>query len=229
MPPQDLDDLDEELEFTDNPAPRLAVCLCLDTSGSMSGEKLDGLNSGIQQFLEAVRNEPRARDSVEVAVVTFDDTAELVADFSTVERIAVPPLLAGGSTALGAGVRLALDQLALRKARYGSAGIEYYQPWLVLMTDGRPTDPQAVADAARRAAQQVQERKLTVMAIGIGADADLAALQPLSPKRPPVRLKGLAFRELFEWLSRSAVRVSESTPGEEVEADLDGLKRWATF
>ncbi len=41
---------------------------------------------------------------------------------------------------MGAGVEQALNILEKRKAEYSSKGVDYYQPWMVLMTDGYPTD-----------------------------------------------------------------------------------------
>jgi uncharacterized protein YegL len=73
----------------------------------------------------------------------------------------------------------------------------------------------------------VTAKKLTVFPIGIGADADMTALARFSPNRRPLRLKGLNFKEFFEWLSRSVSRVSRSTPGDAVKLDPTGLDGWA--
>ena len=51
-------------------------------------------------------------------------------------------------------------------------------------------------------------------------------LARFSPKRPPLRLQGLKFKEFFAWLSQSVSRTSQSTPGESVKLDVDGIKGW---
>ena len=38
------------LEFADNPEPRCACLLLLDTSGSMQGAKIEQLNAGLKEF-----------------------------------------------------------------------------------------------------------------------------------------------------------------------------------
>ena len=40
----------EAAEFADNPEPRVACLLLLDTSGSMAGEKIQQLNEGLAQL-----------------------------------------------------------------------------------------------------------------------------------------------------------------------------------
>ncbi|MBQ7217656.1 MAG: hypothetical protein IJS39_16945 [Synergistaceae bacterium] len=44
----------------DNPHPRSAICLCLDTSGSMSGDHINELNAGIRLFYDTI---PNSKDS----------------------------------------------------------------------------------------------------------------------------------------------------------------------
>jgi len=41
--------------------------------------------------------------------------------------------------------------------------------------------------------------------------------------RHAVGLRGLNFKEFFEWLSKSVSRVSRSPPGDTVKLDLEGL------
>ena len=54
----------------------------------------------------------------------------------------------------------------------------------------------------------------------------MGVLAQFSPKRPPLKLQGLKFREFFAWLSKSVSKTSQSTPGESVKLDVDGIKGW---
>lgn len=44
------------VDLVDNPTPRVPVCLCLDVSGSMDGAPIDELNSGIELFFDAIKD-----------------------------------------------------------------------------------------------------------------------------------------------------------------------------
>lgn len=130
-------------------------------------------------------------------------------------------------TNMGAGLTLALDLLEQRKKEYQSAGVDYYQPILVVMSDGAPNgDPRVLDAAVARIRDLMDRRKLTVVAVGIGPEADMEMLGRLS-KRQAVRLSGLQFREFFVWLSRSVASVSASLPGDEPALDLEALQALA--
>lgn len=213
-------------DLVDNPTPRVPVVLCLDTSGSMSGEPIRELGAGVNLFYAAVHDDEIARFSAEVAVVTFGGTVGRVADFGPVEPSPGFSLSAGGGTPMGVGVCQALDLLERRKRDFKKAGVDYYQPWLVLMTDGAPTDDISVA--VERVVELAEAKRLSVFSIGIGEAADMSVLQHFSPGRTPLRLKGLRFSAFFEWLSASVQRVSASTPGSDVPLDVDGIKGWGS-
>jgi uncharacterized protein YegL len=216
-------------DLVENPTPRVALSLCIDTSGSMAGDKIRELLEGVDLFYDAIDEDDDAHDAAEVSVVEFNSGTRLIQDYAGVEHLQrISGIAPDGLTYMGEGVNLALDALESRKKQYSDNGVLYYQPWLVLMTDGQSNgDRSELERAIQRVTDLVASRKLTVFAIGIGKDADMAVLARFSPNRAPMRLQGLKFKEFFEWLSKSVARVSQSTPGEVVELDLEGLAGWA--
>ncbi|WP_407457720.1 vWA domain-containing protein [Fibrobacter sp.] len=217
----------EDLE--NNPSTRVPVCLVLDTSGSMSGDPINELSEGVRLFYNAVRSDETALYSAEISVVTFGGTVSRKVDFNTLEQQSeTPEFYANGGTPMGEAMNMALDMLEQRKSEYKASGVDYYQPWIVLMTDGRPNgDSSELSRAIQRTCDMVNERKLTVFPIGISEEADMDVLARFSPKRPPLKLQGLNFREFFAWLSKSVSKVSQSTPGDKIQLDVDGIKGWA--
>lgn len=217
-------------DLVNNPTARVPVCMCLDVSGSMNGEPIHELNEGVRMFYNAIQEDETALYAAEICIVTFGgDGACCIADFSNLERQPNPPTLdASGRTPMGEAVNLGLDLLEKRKNEYKSKGVDYYQPWLVLMTDGAPNGELAeLSRAIGRTVEKTNQKELSVFPIGIGEDADMEILSRFSPKRDPLKLKGLKFCEFFEWLSQSVSKTSQSIPGESVPLDIDGIKGWA--
>ncbi len=217
-------------DLVNNPTARVPVCLCLDVSGSMDGDPIRELNDGVRMFYNAIREDETALYAAEVCIVTFGHNGvECITDFASMELQPDAPVLnADGMTPMGEAVNLGLDLLEKRKDEYKSKGVDYYQPWLVLMTDGIPNgNPGELSRAIGRTVEMVNNRKLSIFPIGIGKDADMKVLARFSPKRDPLKLQGLKFRQFFEWLSQSVSRTSQSIPGESIPLDVDGIKGWA--
>lgn len=211
-------------DLIDNPTPRCPVALVLDTSGSMSGQPIEQLNAGAQLFIDELKRDDLARWSVDLAVYIAGGAADCLQEFIGVEQVAgLAPFSAGGGTPLGQATRMALDDLEARKKAYRDAGVPYYQPWLVLISDGAPGD--AWQGAAQRAAALSAQRKLVSLPVGVQG-ADLDVLSQFSSK-PAVALDGLKFRELFQWLSASMARVSASTSCD-ASVQLPSMDSWAS-
>lgn len=113
---------------------------------------------------------------------------------------------------MGAALDIALDEVTARKQQYKASGLEYFRPWLFIISDGAPTDGRRFDRAVDRVRAAEKMKAVTVFAVGVGDAADMAALGRLtSPDRPPLSLRGLAFSELFLWLSASMSTVSQSS------------------
>lgn len=186
----------------DNTEPRCACVLLLDTSGSMRDEPIAELKDGLQRFATDIKKDALARKRVEVSVITFADYAQTVSPFTEAQNFVPPPLQASGLTSMGAGIELALDELEQQKLAYKESGIEYYQPWLVIMTDGSPSDD--TLSAVNRLVALEKRKGIVVMPIAVGNKADMEFLSRLSSVRTPAVMGNVQkFAEFFVWLSKS--------------------------
>lgn len=201
----------ETANFADNPEPRCPCLLLLDTSGSMQGDAIAQLNAGLVTFKDELAADTLAMKRVEVAIVGFGP-ATVLTEFQTVETFTPPALQASGDTPMGAAISTGLDLLRQRKETYRANGISYYRPWIFLITDGAPTDDWKAAAAAVREGEA--RKAFAFFAVGVEG-ANMETLAQIAT-REPLRLRGLQFRSLFQWLSSSMQAVSQSTPGTEV-------------
>ncbi|SOY52702.1 vWA domain-containing protein [Cupriavidus taiwanensis] len=206
--------------FADNPEPRCPCLLLLDTSASMAGTAIRELNAGVVAFKDELAADTLAMKRVEVAVVTFGPV-QVRNTFQTAPNFIPPQLEATGDTPMGNAIKQGLELLRQRKEEYRANGISFYRPWVFLITDGAPTDEWQSAAAFIREGEA--SKSFAFFAVAVDG-ANMEVLRQISV-REPVKLHGLKFRELFQWLSNSMKSVSQSTPGTAVA--LPAPSGWA--
>lgn len=225
-----LDDYDQmpfsHVEFADNPDPKCACAIVLDISGSMQGEPIAALNQGTVQLATALKADRLAAKRVDLAVVTFGGTVNTVAEFASATDFNPQPLTAKGGTPMGEAIVTAIDLVTARQAQYRQAGISTYRPWIFLITDGAPTDD--IERAVRLVREGEERNSFSFFAVGVDG-ADMNVLARLSAKAP-VQLRGLAFGDMFQWLSSSLSAVSRSSVGSAVQlSNPAGPQGWGTI
>ncbi len=204
-----------------NPDPRVACVVLADVSGSMQGEPIAALERGFAAFTEYLHNEALASKRVEVAVVTFGTVATVLVPMQEARALQPVQFTAGGTTNLAAGINLALDIIEDRKHAYKVAGLQYYRPWILVLTDGKPNLDGFDAAVARLNAAETA-KGVTVFAVGAGSRVNYQQLGRLSRQRSPAPLEGLKYQELFEWLSASLSNVSNSSEFGRHDAEIGG-------
>lgn len=200
----------EDVDFTTNPDPRCACVLLLDTSASMAGEAIQALNHGMTVFEEDIQQDALAKRRVEIAIVTFGNGTQTVQEFISASRFKAPKLSADGDTPMGEAITTGVQLVKDRTTQYRANGILRYRPWILMITDGKPTDEWE--SAAKLAKSEMAADNLVFFAVGVSG-ADMTVLKTVTQRS--MKLKGLNFRDLFLWLSASQKRVSGSTVGEQ--------------
>ncbi|MHB9133566.1 MAG: vWA domain-containing protein [Armatimonadota bacterium] len=206
----DMQRVADAVEFAENPEPRCPCILLLDTSKSMRGEPIQALNQGLVTFHDNLVKDPLATRRVEVAMITFGQEVKVVHDFMSVDEFNPPVLKAAGLTPMGSGILKALDLLEARKSVYKAHGVAYYRPWVFMITDGKPKgEPdRAISEGIKRLHDDEANKRVAFFAVAVKG-AHMSTLSQITV-RPPVRLEGLNFIELFVWLSRSTQQAAHS-------------------
>ena len=189
--------------------PHLACCLLVDVSGSMSAKgKIDQLNQALAMFRDQVCSDSLSAKRVEVCVISFGTNVKVEVPFVPVSRFEAPVLRAGGLTAMGEGISYALEEVHQRCHMYHQMGIECFKPFIMMITDGVPTDDvsgvKALIDAREN---QGSYGHLRFHAFAVeGADTNM--LYSLTERVMAVMNNN--FASAFNWASKTMQTISHS-------------------
>ncbi|MBR5493846.1 MAG: hypothetical protein IKV77_12080 [Alistipes sp.] len=114
-------------------------CLCvlvLDISGNMRGKPIEMLNKSLNAFYNEICQNDIVSQKIEIALISSNDTVQLLQMPSLVENFTMPTLEARGSTTIAQAMMLAIDLIERRKKWYKLQGIPYYSPSIALITNG---------------------------------------------------------------------------------------------
>jgi uncharacterized protein YegL len=158
-------------KFTTTKARPIPVYLLLDVSGSMKGDKINTLNSAVEEMLAAFAKEEQIETLIEVCVITFGgDTATTFISPTRAAAIEWIPLSAEGLTPLGSALTLAKGMIEDKSITPSNA----YRPTIVLVSDGEPNDQWQLP--LQEFTEQGRTAKCDRMAMAIGSKADEAVL-----------------------------------------------------
>lgn len=200
-----------------------AACVfLLDISDSMNypsnKRPIDSLNEALRIFKQQASQDNVTKNVIDVAVVTFGGSknkAEVVSGFTPVGKFNPPTLKADGLTPMGEGLELAIDLAKKQVKQYHSIGTDAHIPWIIMITDGYPTDSIEKAKALleeERKKGRYGHLKLWIVAVN---GAKLSVCQELTQRILFVKDKD--YRSIFNWTADSMVVMSQSSVTEKVK------------
>ncbi|MDR2117553.1 MAG: VWA domain-containing protein [Planctomycetaceae bacterium] len=153
-------------KFTVPIAKPLPIVLLLDTSGSMSGSKIDNLNQAVKEMLAAFAQEEKMETEILVSIITFGEQVNLYVPFTKASEVIWRDMSANGMTPMGTALQMAKAMIEDK----GTTPSRAYRPTVVLVSDGQPNDSweQPLNDFIHDGRSSKCDR----MALAIGADAD---------------------------------------------------------
>lgn len=225
-----------EVNYQNAVSQRTLCALVIDASGSMDEvvpgmgkTRIQCLNDGIIQLHRELMADDTARNRVRLAVVLVGgprNDADIMMDWTDAADFQPIAFTAGGLTPLGRGLQIALGMVEQEKQNLKANGIQYTRPWIMVMTDGVPTDSPGDWQMATAACKEAEQKKHCVIYPIAVDDGDLAVLSQISSLTPPLRMSGAKFSEFFQWLSDSLGAMSRSAPGD--TAQLASVSPWVS-
>jgi len=149
---------------------RLPVYLLLDTSGSMGGEPIEAVKTGVQTLVSTLRQDPQALETAYLSVITFDSAAKQICPLTELSMFQTPSIAASGSTELGSGLRLLAERIEAEVVKSTPEQKGDWKPLVFLMTDGGPTDDW---QAGLKRLSTVRTGMIVACAAGHGADTSV--------------------------------------------------------
>ena len=103
-------------------------------------------------------------------------------------------------TNMGEAVDEALDALEKKITQYKKDGATFKAPFLLLLTDGEPSDD--ITSAASRCASLINKRRLVFMGAGVGDNVNISELKRFNPNgKVVISPKHSDLKELMKWVS----------------------------
>lgn len=195
---------------------RLPIYLLLDCSGSMMGEPISAVQTGLQNLVATLRQDPYALETAYVSVITFDSEARQSVPLTELSQFNPPSLAATGTTAMGAALKLLAERVEAEVTKTTADTKGDWKPVVFLMTDGAPTDDLNAGIAA------LKKVKIgTFVACAAGPGAETSELSKIT--ETVVRLDTAdsnTIKAFFKWVSAS---ISTSSQKVENNKEVQGL------
>ena len=184
-----------------------------DCSGSMYGDKIAALNTGVREAIPHMREVAADNPNAQVLVraVKFSSGAQWhVAHPTPVEDFEWVDVTESGVTDMGQAMKLVASQLAIPPM-----AARALPPVIVLLSDGQPTDD--FTGGLKQLMALPWGKKAVRIAIAIGEDADLDVLQKFI-KHPELKpLRSHSPEELVKqirWASTVPLQAASAPPSQ---------------
>lgn len=156
---------------------RLPLFFVLDCSESMVGENLKKMEDGLQMIVRSLRTDPHALETVHVSVIAFAGIANTLVPLVELVSFYPPRLPLGGGTSLGAALQALMAEMDRSVVKTTADRKGDWKPIVYLFTDGKPTDE---VDGVISQWHAQYARRALLIAVGLGANADLSVLRRLT-------------------------------------------------
>lgn len=230
--------MDSQIKIINPEVIHLPCVILLDISASMLG--LDGTKKGqrpidiLNNTIHILKDELTSRRDInaatEISVITFNDSVEAIQAFKNPNDLNIPILHAEGRTSLNEAIETSLTMIEKQKTIYRREEVNYYRPWLFVISDWRPTDIDKEHSAKDKLQQAILDERIEFYPVQTGSTTDTKCLlsyypESYSDKKVIIAEEG-HFSDLFRFFSNSIKdKISHSKViGNSIRTSVDGIR-----
>lgn len=216
-------------DFTITKERALSIFVLADTSGSMTGEKIQAVNKAVHDMINTLRNVNDIRGVFKICIITFGGDKVVIQQYPTdVREVEFVELKAAGRTPMGEAITVATELIEDRDIVKSSD----YLPTVVLLSDGYPTDFNNAKNATidqylewnpiKRMHEGERSKKCMRVAMSVDAGTDTAMLKAFlnNGTEPMMATDAEDIAKLFKWVTMSTISRMSSVNPDDVKSFL---------
>lgn len=202
----------------------MLMSILLDISGSMQKTNDQGkahievLADATQKFINEAKRDNNA-SILDLNIITFGTNAKVVQPFTNISNVRFPGnLIASGSTNVCEALKLSLDCIDKRLKDFYDNRLRCYKPWIVLVSDGYPTNSASELEEITRLCRyrMNETRDVKIWAFGVGG-VNPAFLRDLTDLA--YTSNEMSFDSIMDWAKKSVITLRNSKGSTHVDID----------
>ena len=214
------------------PIPRRTMVLLfiVDTSGSMSGDKIGAVNEAIREVIPEIKliSEDNADAQIKIAVLDFSSGARWLYEKPIEsEKFVWNNLDTNGVTDMGVAFKMLNEKLS--RTQFMADAVGSYAPAIFMMSDGGPTDDY------KKELEELRKNKwfkvAIKVAVAIGNDANIDVLKEFTGNEECVlKVRSpQALRQMIMFASITASQIGSKSSGVGVDSAIDSNRKVGDF
>lgn len=218
------------LDAVSIPRRTMVLFFLVDTSGSMSGDKIGAVNEAIREVIPEIKDisAENADALIKIAVLQFSSGAQWLYEKPIdSDQFVWNNLEAGGLTDMGVAFSMLNEKLS--RTQFMADAVGSYAPAIFMMSDGEPTDEY------KKGLEELRKNKwfkvAIKVAVAIGADANTEILKEFTGNEECVLTvrSPQALRKMIRFASVTASQIGSKSSGVGVDASVDSNQKAADF
>lgn len=192
---------------------RLPIYILLDTSGSMRGEPIEAVRTGLQSLLASLNRDPYALETVHLSIITFDREARILVPLSELDGFVLPEIKTPETspTSTGEALQLLIRQYDKEVVKTTPERKGDWLPFAVVMTDGVPSDTQLYKQMTEEL-KKYRFARIIACAAGPAKTKVVDELRKISDDVVSLdTMDSNSFKQFWQWVSTAVSQQSQTT------------------